>query len=277
MKKTIEIVSYDPNWPSLFQEEAVCLKEALGDNCLDIHHIGSTAVSDLAAKPIIDIMPVVRDITLVDSCTLPMEALGYKAMGEHGIPFRRYFQKGAHLRTHNVHVYEQNNSEIERHLNFRNWMQSSPEDRERYVDLKKSLAARFPEDIFSYCLGKENFIAEIEEKTGWEGFRFVKALTPFEWEAVKNFRSQYFVLCKRDDPDTKTLTQKRHAHLVLYRGTKIVGYVHIQFLQNHEAALRMIVVDEKNHNQHIDRELLILSEKWLCSMRIHVEYDDTRP
>src|SRR5271170_541544 len=60
--KEIEVVPYNPDWPKLFDAEAAKIKQALGPNCIAIHHIGSTAVPNLAAKPIIDILPVVLDL-----------------------------------------------------------------------------------------------------------------------------------------------------------------------------------------------------------------------
>lgn len=62
MKKTIEVVPYNLQWPEMFASEAELIKQALGNNCITIHHIGSTSVPGLSAKPIIDILPVVRDI-----------------------------------------------------------------------------------------------------------------------------------------------------------------------------------------------------------------------
>src|SRR3990167_219765 len=108
MKKNIEVVLYSPEWPEMFASEAELIKQALGNNCITIHHIGSTSVPGLSAKPIIDILPVVRDIQEVDKATKAMESLGYEAKGEYGMAFRRYFQKGQNARTHNVHVYRGN-------------------------------------------------------------------------------------------------------------------------------------------------------------------------
>ena len=92
MTRIIEVVTYKNEWASMFKTEAQLIKQALGDNCLTVHHIGSTAVPGLAAKPIIDISPVVKSIQQVDQDTASMEQLGYEAKGEFGVLFRRYFQ-----------------------------------------------------------------------------------------------------------------------------------------------------------------------------------------
>ena len=111
-----------------FLIESEYVKHALGSNCIVIYHIGSTAVPGLASKPVIDLMPVVLDINAVDLCNEAMEILDYTARGEDGIPLRRCFRKGSHIRTHHVHVFEQGNPQIDRHLRFRNWMRNNAED-----------------------------------------------------------------------------------------------------------------------------------------------------
>lgn len=130
--RKIEVVEYNPNWPELFETEAKRIKEALGNNCIEIHHIGSTSIPRLSAKPVIDILPVVRDIREVDKTNKAMESLGYEAKGENGMAFRRYFQKGKNNRTHHVHVYQEADPEISRYLKFRDWMRSHASDAENY-------------------------------------------------------------------------------------------------------------------------------------------------
>lgn len=66
MPQHITVVDYDPDWPRQFQAEAARIRAVLGNNCAAIYHIGSTAVPGLAAKPILDIMPVVENLEAVD-------------------------------------------------------------------------------------------------------------------------------------------------------------------------------------------------------------------
>ena len=100
----ITVVSYDPAWPGLYEAEAQAIAGVLGQRLTAIHHIGSTAVPGLAAKPVIDIMPVVRAVTEADECRADFEALGYEYLGEFGIPGRRYLRKGGDERTHQMHI-----------------------------------------------------------------------------------------------------------------------------------------------------------------------------
>src|SRR5688500_15303299 len=155
MTEIVEVVTYSAEWFHLFEVEKNLIANALGDNLIAIYHIGSTAVPGLSAKPVIDIMPVVKDILMVTKAIPAMEQLGYDYKGEYGIPFRRYFQKGGTTRTHNVHICEEGNPEIDRHLKFRDWMRTHEDDREAYGKMKAELALKFPHDIMKYCLGKE--------------------------------------------------------------------------------------------------------------------------
>ena len=77
MPRKIEVVDYRPEWAAMFKEEAKKIRKILGKNCIGIYHIGSTSVKDLPAKPVIDIMPVVKDISLVDAHNKEFEDLGY--------------------------------------------------------------------------------------------------------------------------------------------------------------------------------------------------------
>ncbi len=148
----------------MFAEEAEKLKSIFGDQIVNIHHIGSTSVPGLKAKPIIDIMPVVKDIGLVDKYNQKMEDLGYDSKGENGIPERRYFQKGGDNRSHHVHIYQVGSNEIKRHLAFRDYLREQSVEKKNYGELKDKLARQFPYDITSYINGKEHLVKEIELK-----------------------------------------------------------------------------------------------------------------
>ncbi|HHU0051804.1 TPA: GNAT family N-acetyltransferase [Legionella pneumophila] len=271
----IKVVSYDSNWPVQFEQEAERIKKALGSNCIEIHHIGSTSVPDLVAKPVIDMIPVVLDISKVDGANAAIRALGYEAKGEYGIPFRRYFQKGDNRLTHHAHVFELGNPEIERHLKFRDWMRMHPKDREAYARLKQELARRYSDDITAYCLGKEDFIATIDKKAGFNGLRMVKALTTREWDKVRHFRQFYFFdKAGLSDPYTWTIEHNAHVHFVLFQGSEITGYAHLQLWSHNRAALRIIVIDELKRNHQYGTRFLALCEKWLKSQgyqSLHVE------
>lgn len=244
------------------------IKQALGENCINIHHIGSTSIPEMPSKPIIDIIPVVNNILEVDKANDNMLALGYEVKGEAGMLFRRFFQKQGF----NIHVYDKGTDDIERYLKFRDWMRINNEDREAYAKLKKDLALKYPNDLLNYCFAKDIFVAAIDLKTGFNGMRVVKALTPYEWKTVKEFRQEYFHNeLKMDDPYESTFEHKDHVHLVLYESNEVIGYVHIQFCSNQKAAIRVMIINELYKNQNIENNFLKICEKWLSHQNIEMD------
>ena len=163
-KRIVEVVPYDAAWPELFLEEKKRIERIFKDEVLEIHHIGSTAIPGMCAKPTIDILVVVRKIEKVDDFNGPMAGIGYVAKGEYGIPGRRYFYKGEVRRTHHLHIFQQGSHEIDRHLRFRDFMISHSREASEYARLKRELASRFSTDIDSYCDGKDAFIKGIDAK-----------------------------------------------------------------------------------------------------------------
>ena len=158
----VVVVPPDPLWPGRFRAEAGEIARVLGTDAVYIHHIGSTSVPGLAAKPIIDLMPVVRDIHAVDARTSALAALGYEAMGEFGLPGRRYFRRRAEGNACHVHVYQSGHPDIARHLAFRDYLRACPKAAASYGALKETLAARFPDDLDLYMDGKDGFIKDTE-------------------------------------------------------------------------------------------------------------------
>ena len=159
------IAEYNPEWTGIFKYESEKIRKILGDNCVGIYHIGSTSVPGLAAKPIIDIMPVVKSLDNVDKKAEEFREIGYEYMGEFGIQGRRYLRKGGRNRTHQIHIFAENDSyNINRHLAFREYLRANSGVRHAYAELKKNLAKEFPDDIDSYCKGKDSFVKATEEK-----------------------------------------------------------------------------------------------------------------
>lgn len=161
----VELTAYNPEWPQVFTDAANEIKSILKENCVQIHHIGSTAIPNIYAKPIIDILPVVKDIRLVDSLNHEFEKLGYVCMGEYGNPGRRFYWKSKTKRTHNIHLFEQGASEIRRHLLFRDFMIAHEDYAQAYSRVKQSLAEVFSQDIENYVNGKNTFVQMIDYKT----------------------------------------------------------------------------------------------------------------
>lgn len=165
MARRIEVVPYDPNWLAMFDAEAEDIAVILGAELVAIHHIGSTSIPAIKAKPVIDLLVEVHDIEKMDDFNADMVALGYEPMGEYGIPGRRFFRKPDEFtRTHHVHVFGAGHPDIERHLDFRDYLIAHPEEAQAYSRMKEGLAREYPEDVERYTEGKDAFIKEIDAK-----------------------------------------------------------------------------------------------------------------
>ncbi len=164
MSQHITVTDYNPLWAIKFEEESLLIKDIIADNCIAIYHIGSTSVPGLAAKPIIDIMVVVKSLEKVDDIAEDFLKIGYEYLGEFGIAGRRYLRKGGDERTHQIHIFQADDcNNIGRHLAFRDYMRTHEKERDEYAKIKIALAQRFPYDIDGYCDGKENFVREMEK------------------------------------------------------------------------------------------------------------------
>jgi GrpB-like predicted nucleotidyltransferase (UPF0157 family) len=162
--RKVEVVPFNENWFVMFEEEERKINNVFGNEIVAIYHIGSTSIPGMYAKPIIDILVEVKDIESVDNYNEQMSALGYRALGEHGISGRRFFRKGEVERTHHVHVFETGSEHITRHLAFKEYMIAHPKEAKAYSELKQKLSKQFPTDIESYIEGKDPFIKETEKK-----------------------------------------------------------------------------------------------------------------
>ena len=172
MPQHIIVVDYDPAWEQAYQAEEQLIREILKENCVQIHHIGSTSVPGLAAKPIIDILVSVRSLEGTDGAAEAFGEAGYEYLGEFGIPGRRYLRKGGDERTHQIHIFAESDREnLDRHLAFRDFLRTHEKEREAYGALKKDLAERYPYDIDGYCDGKDAFVKEMEARAlaVWRG------------------------------------------------------------------------------------------------------------
>jgi len=164
MVRKIEIAPYDSAWQIIFEIEKKSISEVLSPHLIAIHHIGSTAIFNMAAKPTIDILMVVKNLEKLDACHDEMQKLGYQPMGENGIPGRRYYRKleGEVHRSH-LHAFKVGHPDINRHINFRDYLREHPDETQAYQELKLQLSAEFPFDASGYTSGKTGFIQAIDQ------------------------------------------------------------------------------------------------------------------
>ncbi len=278
--KKILVVPYNPDWPHIFEREALKIKEAIGSNCIAIHHIGSTSVAGLSAKPVIDMIVVVKN---PEKAIHPLESLGFKYKGEYNIPMRFYFNRSEGVDT-NLHIYEEGHPEIELNLLFRDYLRQYSDAKDEYSSLKedllkeKSSYEKNNSPFTGYNLGKDAFIRKILQAANFNRVRIMKCTHYAEWEVAKQLRNKYFFdPLPIADLYTWTFDHPEHIHLVLYQGVEVIGYAHIQFWPEHRAALRIIVIDEKYRQHGLGSQFLQLCEQWLKRQGIKSLHDEARP
>lgn len=264
--KTITVVPYDTAWPEQFEQEAALIKQALGIHCLEIHHVGSTAVPGLAAKPVIDIIAVVEN---QEASIAPLQVAGYQHKGEYNIPLRAFFNKNDGLNRINLHVYPQDHPERELNLTFRNYLRANPDAVTAYAKLKYDLLsktqlfAKYPSGFTDYTLGKHAFIQAILTKAGFNRIRMTYVTHHNEWEAAKNFRRIHFLRQGLTDPFSRIEPSANHRHLALYQGAIIVGYSHVELLPEGRTRMHMIELEESH--AHLRQQFLDLCTVWLTN------------
>lgn len=167
------VVSYDPTWPGQFQSAASELRQAVGKYLVEVHHIGSTAIKGMAAKPVIDILLEVSDLSRMIDATGPMKRIGYQSRGENGITGRHYFTRdsGGH-RSHQIHAFQVGHPAIIDHLVMRDFLATHAEEASAYAALKIDLAKRFHARRDRYVDGKAPFLAALRIKArAWNANR----------------------------------------------------------------------------------------------------------
>jgi GrpB-like predicted nucleotidyltransferase (UPF0157 family) len=160
------LTEYSERWPEEFTRERRRLDEALGELAVDIIHIGSTAVEGLVAKPIIDITVGLRAYEDWPAMVAPMQALGYQALGEFGLVGRQFFLLG-NPTTHHVHACVHNGAFWNQTILFHRVLESRPQVRDAYAQLKRELARRHADNREAYTQGKGEFIMEALREAGW--------------------------------------------------------------------------------------------------------------
>ena len=156
----ITLVDYDVEWPAKFRTHAEIIARALGSTALRIEHIGSTSVPGLAAKPIIDILVVVPDSTDEQAYLPQLEAAGYVLRWREPDWHEHRMFKTPEMDVH-IHVYSQGCVEIERNLIFRDRLRTNVDDRRRYEQTKRELAAKEWPDMNAYADAKGEMIESI--------------------------------------------------------------------------------------------------------------------
>lgn len=157
MTQPVRVVEPDVDWPRHYEAARHELAMGLGAHAQEIHHIGSTSVPGLPAKPIIDVMVTVEDLARVRTWISDLRALGYRFVDHPQNTDRLVFVRSAAPAV-NLHFVAAGSGELDRHLRFRDRLRADPELRDRYAELKRGLASAYPEQRWLYTESKSAFI-----------------------------------------------------------------------------------------------------------------------
>lgn len=159
------LVEYDPFWPDIAEDEITQLKIALGSNLSEAHHIGSTAIPNIAAKPIIDLIVTVKDLAQLDQLQPNINAMGYVWKNDKEIHSKRFSYKNdpeTDKRAFQIHYFHEKNEAIKRHLAFRDFLTLHQDIALKYQKLKFKCQEDPACDSHAYTASKVEWIEKWE-------------------------------------------------------------------------------------------------------------------
>ncbi|MGO9321323.1 MAG: GrpB family protein [Solirubrobacteraceae bacterium] len=155
----VRIVPYDPSWPSRFEAEKVLLEQAIGPWVTGgIHHVGSTSIPGLAAKPVIDILVGVEDLPSSRVCIEKLAELDYQYAPYRADEMHWFCKPDRSHRTHHLHLVPTGSRRYRAELAFRDALCAHPHLADDYARLKHALAEDFEHDREGYAQAKAAFI-----------------------------------------------------------------------------------------------------------------------
>lgn len=169
MEESIAFVPYDPNWPRRFKVERALLERVLAPWLAEgIHHVGSTAIPGLTAKPVIDMVAGVRDLEAARAAFDPLGEHAYRHT-PHRAGIAHHFSKPSSRLselTHGLHLTEPGSDLWRERLAFRDALRADLALAEEYEALKARLAKEYPADIGAYTTGKRDFVVRVLADAG---------------------------------------------------------------------------------------------------------------
>ncbi len=158
----VELSEYTPVWSEEYQSEEKLLKKVLGNKIKEIHHIGSTSIKGLKAKPVIDILIVIDSLNEISEIEEILKPYDYENRGQQGVADRYFFAKGPEdARSHYIHFVEPNSNTYYNQVYFKRYLLEHPEYIKEYCNLKQELAVKYANERPKYTQGKNEFITSI--------------------------------------------------------------------------------------------------------------------
>lgn len=170
----VELLEHDPQWGELARKERARLMSALNELVVDVHHIGSTAIPGMRAKPVIDLLVEVSDLSAFEERRGVLEGLGYAWWGENGVSSRRFCtlddaKSGSRLI--HLHAFVRASPDVTRHLAYRDLMIEEPALAYEYERMKIECQRRHPDDSNAYSICKSPWIKAVEARAIKSGVR----------------------------------------------------------------------------------------------------------
>lgn len=159
----VRLSEYNRLWKLMYHEECERLYEILGQEIIKCEHFGSTSVEGMKAKPVIDMMVIVKDITQIDTYNDTFKNKNYDVAGEWGIKGRRLLRKGGENRTHHIHIYQFDNLEIDRHIKVRDYLRAQEQEVKSYNKIKKEIT-KDCDDTKTNRDKKHDYVKKLEER-----------------------------------------------------------------------------------------------------------------
>lgn len=159
-KGEVFLTQWTDTWQEEFLLEKKRIENVIGEYIVDIHHVGSTSIKGLSAKPIIDIAIEIHDFNDGENCAEPLKYLSYEYRGTDMLPNRHYFSKG-NPRTHQIHMHQKGDKLLLEQLKFRDYLLQNESARIEYEKLKIKLAEEHKNNLPKYTESKSEFIKNI--------------------------------------------------------------------------------------------------------------------
>jgi GrpB-like predicted nucleotidyltransferase (UPF0157 family) len=163
---SVRLVPHDPQWAGEAEREGQRIL-AGGTGIISVHHVGSTAIPGILAKPIIDLVAIAPDLATLDGARRCLEQLGYEWHGEYGLEGRRYCtltDPVSGVRKFHLHCYAEGDHSIRRHFAFRDYLRAHPQEAGAYERMKQQCAAAHPENSHDYTKCKDRWIKRAERE-----------------------------------------------------------------------------------------------------------------
>jgi GrpB-like predicted nucleotidyltransferase (UPF0157 family) len=158
----VTVRPYDPVWPARFENERCLLQRVLGEFITGgIHHVGSTSVPGLDAKPVIDILAGIADLDAAHPCIDLLGPLSYLYAPYRVDEMLWFCKPHPARRTHHLHLVPTGSARYRAELLFRDYLREHPDARADYARIKHDLAVRYRHDREAYTKGKTAFVQEI--------------------------------------------------------------------------------------------------------------------